>query len=291
MKRPALLVGVALFSWLAAGCAPPPGGPGLPPDAGPPPSGPLDIDADVVPGARCAPDDRLGLVEIASWSEGSYDVSASVFDAPPPWLGPPARSDASCAFFDGAAGCACGESEVCAFGGGCARRPSPVRDLRLAVRAGDDEEVFEEDEIPGVVHGALTLSGPTFSLELSGEGVVVRAPEMTVPEPLVDAAGTLHGGFETPTGLDLSWTPPAAGVDVFTHIPINHHVPTPTFTECLVDGAAGALSVPGEMLTPLAVSTGLEFQRVEPARFAAVTTDWGCIEVRFSVKQLVDLGY
>lgn len=112
---------------------------------------------------------------------------------------------------------------------------------------------------------------------------------MTVPDALTNAQGDLHGTYDAPTAIDLWWDTQPAGVDAFTHIPINHHVGTPTFTECSVDGAADGMRVPGDMLAPLAVSTGLELQTLDAARFAAATTEHGCIEVRFSVRQHLSL--
>src|SRR5690606_34808511 len=116
---------------------------------------------------------------------------------------------------------------------------------------------LDDDENPGLVDGEITLPGSSFSLELFAPEVSVRAASMTVPDALAGGSGDLHGDYMAPTGIDLTWTPPPAGVTVFTHVPMNHHVSTPAFTQCVVDGSAGALHIDGEMLSPLAVSTGL----------------------------------
>lgn len=252
-------------------------------DAGAP--GPLEA----VRGERCAPEERVGLVEVTSWGADTYYLSASLASDAPPWLGPPEATDGACAFYDGAAGCACSGGEVCAFEGGCAPLPGAVEGLTVRLRAGGAEQVFEESDVPGRVEGTVTLAGSTFRVELVGGDVELYAAEMTVPAALAGGQGQLDGDYMTPEGIDLSWTPTAAGVDVFTHVPMNHHVGTPTFTECRVAGSEGELHIPGAMLQPLAVSTGLEFQTVDTAAFAAATTALGCVEVRFSRKAFVAL--
>ncbi len=71
---------------------------------------------------------------------------------------------------------------------------------------------------------------------------------------------------------------------MFTHIPINHHAGGPTFTECWVEASVHTLQVPGAMLVPLAVETGLEFQGVEHVQVAAAETPAGCVELRATYK-------
>ena len=105
------------------------------------------------------------------------------------------------------------------------------------------------------------------------------------------APTAVAGGLDSPTALDLTWTPPADAGTVLTRIPINHHAGGPTFTDCAANASAGTLHVAGAMLTPLAVSTGLEFQGIAHAQSAAVETPQGCIEVRFQTSQYVDLTY
>ena len=54
-------------------------------------------------------------------------------------------------------------------------------------------------------------------------------------------------------------------------------------------GTFDLMHVDGDMLTPLAVVTGLEFQGLEHQRVAAAETPLGCVEFRFTTKQYVGL--
>lgn len=258
-------------------------------DAGADDGGSVGDPVEAVPGARCAPAERVGLIDITSWGGDSYEASAELFDAPRPWFGPATVSDAFCALYEGAASCACGIDQACAFGGGCAPAPSPVAGLQLRLRAGEEEQLIEEEGQPGSVYASVTLPGSTFAVELSAGDLRVSLDATTVPGSLVGGAGQLQGDYSAPEQLDLTWTPTAADVDVFTHVPMNHHVAVPSFTECRVDGTLGALTVPGAMLAPLSISTGLEFQTLDTARFAAATTELGCVEIRFTRKQFVPI--
>ena len=105
----------------------------------------------------------------------------------------------------------------------------------------------------------------------------------------IKLVGTLEGGYDAPTSLDVAWSTSAVGTDVFTHIPINHHAGGPTFTECTVPASSGGFTVGEAMLAPLAVSTGLEFQGLEHVRFAAAETPAGCVEVRFTERHYLNL--
>jgi hypothetical protein len=110
---------------------------------------------------------------------------------------------------------------------------------------------------------------------------------------MVDAesSGTgtsLDGTYELPESIDLSWSGPDDGF-AYTLIPINHHAGGPTFTECRLPASAHALHVDGEMLQPLAVGTGLEFQGLEHVRTAAAHTPLGCVELRYSYRHDSDL--
>jgi hypothetical protein len=141
----------------------------------------------------------------------------------------------------------------------------------------DDACTFFQQEIPGFCEPGCAWDE---SCDASGSCV----PQ---PVPATDVVLTLDGGSDSPDGLAISWTPAPTGALVFTLIPINHHAGGPTYTECAVDAAVGSMHVPGEMLKPLAVSTGLEFQGVDHVRFAAAQTPDGCVEFRFGASHQV----
>ncbi len=246
-----------------------------------------------MPGARCVPASRIGLVQIYGYPAPTTTVeaSASINDRVDPWMPGPKLTDASCSFFQEAdpAFCdPCPSGQLCAPDATCQALPVPVGDLVLTLSAGGASQAFEADGSSSGAWGTVTLPGRAFAVELAWSGLTVTLLETAVPEALADATMTLAGAYDAPTALDLTWTPPAAGGSVFTHIPINHHAAGPTFTECTVDASAGALHVDGAMLAPLAVITGLEFQGIEHVRFAAADTPHGCVELRFQVHQYVN---
>jgi hypothetical protein len=250
-----------------------------------------------VPGARCTPGSRIGLVSVYAQGDGAAALDASAVindrvDARMPQS--PKLSDASCEFFEQATGSLCPpcpSAAVCAPDGTCQPLPVPAPDVTLVLQAGAASQTLASNGSSSGAYGTVTLPGRTFSLQVKWAGRTVTLVDTTVPQAVADAAGKLLGTYDKPTGADVTWTPAAQGGTVFTHIPINHHAGGATFTECAVPASAGLLHVDGPMLTPLAVSTGLEFQGIEHVRFAAAQTPDGCVEVRFQTSQFVSLGY
>jgi len=245
-------------------------------------SGDLTI---AVPGARCALDERVGLIEISAPAFGPNGyVSGAIADRPFPWYGAPELTTDACAFHRQATtACpACDADELCGRDGQCAPAPQNRTDVTLTLSAGDDTQTFTSDGTTGDVWGDITLAGGTLAAEITFAGHRVTLAATPFPAQLAGLAGTLAGGYDAPTSLDITWTSDPAGGVVFTHIPINHHAGGPTFTTCAVPASSGAMHVGEAMLTPLAVSTGLEFQGVHHLRFAAAETPYGCVELRIT---------
>ena len=242
-----------------------------------------------VPGQRCALDERIGLITVED-SGGTFYLQGAIDDRPSPWYGAPELSTEACDFhrFDPSSACpTCSETELCGLDGTCS--PAPVRYTDVVVTlTGTTEESFSADATTGDVFGALTGTGP-FAFDVRYGDVHITLVATAAPSALSDLTGTLEGGFEAPTKLDVAWSTSDLGTDVFTRIPINHHASGPTFTECAVPGSAGALSVGQAMLEPLAVITGLEFQGLEHTRFAAAETPAGCVELRVLRREYVNL--
>ena len=246
-----------------------------------------------VAGQRCTPATRIGEVVVQGQPGGtaSIDASAAIADRRNSWAPGAELSDAACTFFVQAppAYCeSCPADTLCAPDATCQAMPVPATDLVLVLSAGSASQTFVASGTNGA-YGIVTLPGRTFSLEVSWSGLTVTLGDTTVPDELEGLSGTESGPWNAPTSLDLAWTPPAAGTSVFTHIPINHHAGGPTYTECLVPASAGSLHVDGAMLAPLAVVTGLEFQGIDHARFAAAQTPLGCVELSFRVQQYASL--
>jgi len=248
---------------------------------------PADLVA--VPGQRCSQGNRIGTVAVMRNSWGpTVDVWASIADRPAIVGNEATLSDDACTFFQqespGFCEPGCAWDESCDASGSCVPQPVPATDVVLTLEGGGDSQVFAPRA--GSTWGTLELQGDSFSAEVKWGKYTVTLEDTPVADLLADLSVALEGS-DRPDGLAISWTPAPTGALVFTHIPINHHAGGPTYTECAVDAAVGSMHVPGEMLKPLAVSTGLEFQGVDHVRFAAAQTPDGCVEFRFGASQQV----
>lgn len=228
---------------------------------------------------RCDPLRRIGLIAVTDDSGAQRGLSASLNDRPAPWMGPPSATSADCKFYEVARGpCNCAP-QACDYLGQCAPFPEPIPGfvIRVISAAGEESVMAGADGVADVL-----LRGPKtpLSLVLSGPGLQVDVPFMDIPAELSNLSGMLDGTYDAPRAVDVRWDP-VAGAQVYTRIPINHHVGSATNTECVVPATAGQFHVDSAMLVPLAVVTGLEFQGVEHVRFAAAELPAGCVEIRF----------
>lgn len=249
------------------------------PDAAASDTGVATATAAAVLDRRCDPLRRLGVIEVSEDSGAQRGLAASMDDRPPPWMGPPTTSNADCRLYEVAAGpCNCAPL-ACDYRGQCAPFPLPIPGYVIRVISAAGEESFTAD--PGGVANVL-LQGPKtpLALEISGPGLRIDVPFMDIPPELSNLSGMLDGTYDAPRAVDVRWDP-VSGAQVYTRIPINHHVGSATNTECDVAGSAGQFHVDQAMLVPLAVATGLEFQGVEHVRFASAELPSGCLEVRF----------
>jgi len=227
---------------------------------------------------------------VYAYEGGATEASASVADRPGVASAEVKLSDDACAYWEASAPgfCepACDPDQQCDATGTCRPMPQPVTDLVLTLDADGLTQSFEP-QYAGTIYGPVTLPGRTFAATVTFSGLTVRLAATAVPESLADFTGVWLGTSSDPEGLEFAWTVPAApeGSEVFTSIPINHHAGGPTHTECAVPSSAGAFSVAQEMLTPLAVITGLEFQGLQHVRFATALTPKGCVEFRWQVYQ------
>jgi hypothetical protein len=234
------------------------------------------------PGARCALAERIALIEISSEGAMPY-LSGTVYERTNPWYGAPELMTSTCAFHRFNAGfCAggCAFDEQCGGDGKCVKAPRARRDSKLELRADAQTQTFVASDL-GELYGAVTLAGNAFAATLTFGERKVTLIETQLAGPFTSLSGTLAGDYDQPDALDFQWTAPSSD-HVYTLIPINHHAGGPTFTECTVPATARALHVDGDMLRPLAVGTGLEFQGLEHVRFAAAETPEGCVELRFT---------
>ena len=245
-------------------------------------------------GARCALSERIALIEVRDEGGTPY-LSATFYDRPNAAIGEPEIAGDDCDFHRAAAqtgDCATCDyaTEVCSPSTNtCAAAQQPVDDAVVDIIKGGSSQTLEHkpEDSPGFVYGEVTLESP-FGLEARWGEQRVVVGEQALPMGVLDPAGTLMGTYDAPTGADITWSGASEGF-VFTRVPINHHVGGPTFTECTVAAAQNELHIDGEMLMPLAVSTGLEFQGIEHVIFAAAETTTGCVEIRYTLGQYISL--
>lgn len=239
--------------------------------------------------ARCRYFERVGLITVMDWGGGQRYLDLQLYDRATPWWGPPTSSDAACEFHRAWQGaCSCSGTQVCDHLGACVDAPSAMPSVTVVVTGAGGTQTFTGDGA-GTTGGEITFADAEIALALVAGGLRVETPSMRIPADLVDLQGSLTGDYDDPQAVDLSWTAPAESAHVYSHTNINHHVSEPTFTTCVVPASAGSLHIDGAMLQPLAVSTGLEFQAIEHLRFAAAETPAGCVEIRFSRPQFVNL--
>ncbi len=248
---------------------------------------------EAVAGQRCTQGNRIGTVQVmrSAWGP-SIDVSATINDRPEILGNQAEMGNNSCTFYKqsavGFCEPACVGGTTCDGAGMCVPYPVQATDVVLTLTGGQQSQTFEPQS--GGTWGTLTLTGDAFSADVKWGDYTVTLAQTLVPGLLENLVGTLEGAYDKPTGISVTWTPISNAGLVFTHIPINHHASGPTYTECAVDASEGVLHVPQEMLEPLAVITGLEFQGLEHVLFAAATTPQGCIEFKFGTGIYLNLN-
>ncbi|MBT3219694.1 MAG: hypothetical protein HN348_11430 [Proteobacteria bacterium] len=228
--------------------------------------------------AFCPHEQLIGTVGVTL--EGSLELGARVFDKAHPWIGPPSASSAHCVFHEYQAQCKpCDSGQVCSFAGECVDEQRAVDDLSLIVTVDGIEHTLEPKDL-GLIWEQFD-QGSRFSFELLWADNHIETEEFTMFDDDLSVTVTAQGDYEHPGELDVSWSNPGSGGYVSTLIPINHHAGAPTFTSCQASASDEEFVVPAEMVDPLSVGTGLEFQSVQYGTYAAAFVDGGCIQ--FSV--------
>ncbi len=271
----------------------------------PPDSGTAPADAGTEPGdagfpdgaavraeldQRCDYRQRLGLLTVSNQGGGFRYISLGVNDKPLPWWGPPELVDGACIFHRAArnTGCSCQGTQVCSFAGACVDAPVPAPSATVTViGANARHEIVGDGSSLG---GEVMVPDDAFAMMIVAGDLRVAVPPMSAPPDLTAPMGTLSGDESMPTAVDLTWMAGASTASVSTHIRINHHVGEPTFTECVVPAQVGQMHIGRDMLEPLAVSTGLEFQGLEHVRYARANVAGGCFEIRFTTQAFVSLN-
>lgn len=232
-------------------------------------------------GEVCPIGERIGEITVRDSGGPLADLVGTIYDAPDPWIGPPELANDTCAFhaFSPDTCGTCPAPQVCAFDGVCVDPRLAYTDARLRVDDGSMSVDLVADPITGQMYGAVT-AGADLTITIEFADLVIELPALSLAAPLPDLTRTLGGDDFNPESLDVTWTPRDDDSRVSTVININHHAAGPTFTNCDVAASTGAFHADGEMLMPLAVITGLEYQGTMVSTTAAVDTPHGCIDVR-----------
>ncbi|MBL8742464.1 MAG: hypothetical protein JNK04_15250 [Myxococcales bacterium] len=239
---------------------------------------------DAVPNTFCAPEDTIGRFWISGFPGGPV-ISGELWETTAPFIGPPTLTTATCGFHEFQDTCpgTCDPGTVCNYAGTCVPERRSVKDASLRITVGGEEQIVEADPKLGGFYAPLEIGDESseFAMHLTwGELEVDLVPFAYQGAPLADATVTTEGDSSAPGALDATWTTSAAGGHVMSRIPINHHAGGGTFTNCAAPLSAEGFHADAEMIDPLAVITGLEFQGLEYVNIAAAETPVGCIDFR-----------
>jgi hypothetical protein len=271
---------------VGGGAGTPEGGSDSAGSAGMPPSGSYEA----MIGQLCPIESTIGVVQLMGFPTPYLQVT--LYDRTDPWLGEAELSTPTCDFhhYD-AVGCPdCEAGEVCSLEGACVAERRTIKDATLLVSSGADERNYAADPKFGGISSMLDIgdASSSFAMTLRWGEIEVWLDAMPVASDMLEnAVVEMEGDYEAPGAIDATWDPSNGGSFVRTRIPINHHAAGPTFTECAAPHSAGSFHADAEMVNPLAVSTGLEFQGLEHVFIAAATTPQGCIEFRFGAQIFV----
>ena len=233
----------------------------------------------------CDPGTEIAYVRLINYGK-TTTVLAEAFDAPDVTIGTPALVAGDCAYHvhDRAACGGCDLGDVCSQTGGCVVRRSPVLGSTIAVTIDGVEQNFEANEF-GQIWSDLGPITTDIETSLSWDGTVASAPAWSPPTGDIGPVVAVSGEWDAPGELIVTWTDQGESALVTTTVPINHHVPDSTFVHCVSAESTEMFSAPAEMIDPLAVITGLEFQDLEHERALCCTGRGGLCAV-----PRVDLG-
>ncbi len=163
--------------------------------------------------------------------------------------------------------------------------PRTVQNATLLVSTGVEQRQYFADPNRGGIHSTLDIgdASSSYAMTLSWDDTEIMLDPMPVASgKLVDLAVDTESTVDNmPGALDATWQPPGDAAFVRTRIPINHHAGGPTFTECAAPTSAGTFHADADMINPLSVQTGLEFQGLDHVFIAAARPPQGCVEFRF----------
>jgi hypothetical protein len=254
--------------------------------AGEPTSGPYRAKV----GELCPVEETIGVVEL--WNGTPLSVQVFLYDRLDPWVTEAELTNSTCGFhrYTPGACAACNTGQVCSLQGQCVPERRTVKDATLQVRTGAQQRQYAADPNLGGIYSELDIgdASSAYAMTLSWAETQVTLEAMPVASGELDelSIATESDEYDMPGALDATWQPPGDAAFVRSRIPINHHAGGPTFTECSALTSAGAFHADADMVNPLAVQTGLEFQGVDHVFIAAAQTPQGCVEFRFGARIL-----
>ncbi|MFH1467408.1 MAG: hypothetical protein ABIO70_23695 [Pseudomonadota bacterium] len=233
-------------------------------------------------GEPCPRLELAGVVELTA-EGGDVNLGGAIYGAPWPLVGPPVLENEHCSYhrYDASACGQCPGTLVCGGGGVCVPLPTVLTDLTVVASAGGTSHTVQSDPTYGWLWEQWSDGGEDWALEVGFGQDTFEVPAMAIAAQVEGLAVTTeYDDYHGPGALDASWTPRQDGALVRTEIPINHHAGTGTSTLCEAGAEVGGFHADAEMIDPLAVITGLEFQGVWTMHVAAAHTSVGCVEVR-----------
>ncbi len=242
-------------------------------------------------GVPCPRMELVGAVQLSLY-DGTVNIGGVIYNARQPFVGPPAFDNEHCTYhrYDASSCGSCVEPLVCNGDGSCVPQPTPFTDLLVTASAGDASHEITCDPDYGWLYEQWSHGDEDWSLEVSFGQDAFTVPAMPIATGLEGVTVTIESSDETaPGALDASWTPVTDGSIVRTEIPINHHAQTGTFTLCEAGADQGGFHADAEMIDPLAVITGLEFQGLQHLQVASVETSVGCVELQYGVQLRPDV--
>lgn len=239
----------------------------------------------------CAPEQRIGSVRVERYGDGAVSsFTVQIQDTPHPLAAPAVLETEACSYHEYTPGFCdggCGAQQLCSPEGVCEDTPRNLKGLELTLWADGVESTHQAND-QGLIFGQLGAE-TRFVFKVSGEGVDLESSELALPTALA-AEVVSAGDYDAPGALSVSWEGTSEAT-VHTDIPINHHAASQTFTGCQAPASAGGFQVPAEMVNPLAVHTGLEFQGLEFGSYEAIETPQGCVQVSVLTHAYVDVTF
>jgi hypothetical protein len=240
-------------------------------------------------GERCLPHQQIAEVslQVQGPSVSLNGVVWSDFAAIPPTA---TLSADGCSYytFDPNICGDCASGDVCMPDGVCVERRAGIEASTLTVTVDGVETTVPNSG--GFFYGNNVGSpDDAFNIDLAWGDITVSLDSVSIPAAVTGLQAVASGNWDTPGIISMTWD--AGSGEVFTDIPMNHHVRTPAFTRCHASVSAGNMTASAPMINPLAQVTGLEFQGFMVEIPAAAQTTDGCVQFTVGMQDYAGVSY